>query len=398
MQPPLHGLRVVEGAAFVAGPSCALMFAQLGAEVIRFDAIGGGPDYGRWPLAPDGGSLYWEGLNKGKKSIAVDLRNPEGRALAQRLATAGDGLFVTNYPADGFLAHQALIALRADLISVRVMGWPDGRQAVDYTVNAATGFPLLTGPLDATGPVNHVLPAWDLLTGAQAAFALLAALRARDSGHGGHEIRLALSDVAAATLGMLGMVGEVTGGAPARPRAGNDLYGLFGRDFATADGQTIMIVAITPRQWTGLVGQLGLNEAVGAIEAEHNVSFERDEGARYRLRDRLIPLFARAIGERTLETLGPALDQAGMCWAPYQTMAEAVTDPAGLVADNPLFTDVSHPAGRYPTAGFAGAFGGWRAPGQPAPRLGANTDEVLVSLLGLSSGEIAGLHDRGVVA
>ena len=64
----LKGLRVVEGAAFIAGPSCALHLAQMGAEVIRFDSIGGGPDFNRWPLAPNGASLYWEGLNKGKKS------------------------------------------------------------------------------------------------------------------------------------------------------------------------------------------------------------------------------------------------------------------------------------------------------------------------------------------
>lgn len=57
----LKGLRVVEGAAFIAGPSCGLHLAQMGAEVIRFDAIGGGPDYRRWPVAPSGDSLYWEG-------------------------------------------------------------------------------------------------------------------------------------------------------------------------------------------------------------------------------------------------------------------------------------------------------------------------------------------------
>ncbi len=97
----LKGLRIVEGAAFIAGPSCGLYLAQMGAEVIRFDAIGGGPDYRRWPVTDAGDSLYWEGLNKGKKSIAIDLGRPEGRELAVALATApGDnaGLFLTNYP------------------------------------------------------------------------------------------------------------------------------------------------------------------------------------------------------------------------------------------------------------------------------------------------------------
>src|SRR5579871_2428462 len=81
MHDVLAGLRVVEAAWFIAGPSCGLHLAQLGAEVIRVDPIGGGPDYHRWPLTPEGASLYWEGLNKGKRSIAVDFARPEGRAL-----------------------------------------------------------------------------------------------------------------------------------------------------------------------------------------------------------------------------------------------------------------------------------------------------------------------------
>src|SRR4051812_40714511 len=138
----LKGLRVVEGSAFVAAPSGGLYLAQMGAEVIRFDTIGGGPDRRRWPLAPSGASLYWEGLNKGKKSIALDLSRPAGRELAAALATApgdGAGLFLTNFPADGFLSYERLKAGRADLVCLRVMGWPDGEPAVDYTVNAAVG-------------------------------------------------------------------------------------------------------------------------------------------------------------------------------------------------------------------------------------------------------------------
>ena len=75
----LSGVRVVEGSAFVAAPSGGMTLAQLGADVIRFDQIGGGLDYQRWPLTASGASLYWAGLNKGKRSIAVDLRSPRGR-------------------------------------------------------------------------------------------------------------------------------------------------------------------------------------------------------------------------------------------------------------------------------------------------------------------------------
>jgi hypothetical protein len=203
----LRGLRVVEASAFVAAPSCALHLAQFGAEVVRIDQIGGGPDFRRWPLDPRGGaSFYWEGLNKGKRSVALDLTRPEGRELAVRIVTASGenaGLFVTNYPVDGYLSYEALRSLRHDLICVRIMGWPDGRPAVDYTINAAVGVPAMRGPVTDTRPVNHTLPAWDLLAGAYAAFTLVAAERARRQDGRGQEIRIPLSDLAIASLGHL---------------------------------------------------------------------------------------------------------------------------------------------------------------------------------------------------
>jgi 2-methylfumaryl-CoA isomerase len=211
----------------------------MGAEVIRFDNIGGGPDFRRWPLAENGKSLYWEGLNKAKKSIAIDLARPEGRELAQRLATApGDngGLFVTNFPVEGFLSYEALRKLRSDLICVRVMGWADGSQGMDYTINSALGLPLMTGPVGDDRPVNHVLAAWDLLTGAWCAFSLVSALLARMRDGQGREIRAPLSDIAAATMANLGFMAETLFTGQQRPRMGNDVFGAFGRDFTTRDG------------------------------------------------------------------------------------------------------------------------------------------------------------------
>jgi 2-methylfumaryl-CoA isomerase len=398
----LKGLRVVEGAAFVAGPSCALYLAQMGAEVIRFDQIGGGPDARRWPLSPAGDSLYWEGLNKAKKSIALDLTRPEGRELAQRLATApgpNGGLFVTNFPVNGFLSYEALRALREDLICVRVMGFADGGPALDYTVNAAVGVPLMTGPIDAEGPVNHVLPAWDLLTGAYGAFALVSAVLARQATGEGREIRVALADIATTSLANLGMVAETLQAGRQRPRMGNDLYGAFGRDFTTRDGRRIMAVAITPRQWRGLLETLGLSDPVGALEAELSVDFARDEGARFIHRDRLLPLFQSAISARDLAELQPPFERLGVCWAPYQPLEDALSDPR-LFTGNPVFSEVAQPSGlTYPAPGAAAVLPqDRRAPSPPAPRQGQHTDEVLAEVLGLSSGEIARLHDGGVVA
>jgi 2-methylfumaryl-CoA isomerase len=398
----LRGLRVVEGASFIAGPSCGLHLAQMGADVIRFDQIGGGPDFRRWPLAPNGTSLYWEGLNKGKRSVAIDLGRPEGRELAVALATApGDdgGVFITNFPVRGFLSHEALAAKRPDLITMRVMGWSDGSPAVDYTINAAVGIPLMTGPADDSRPVNHVLPAWDLLAGAYGAFALVSALLRRRATGEGAELRVSLSDIAATSVGHLGQVAEVVAGGD-RPRMGNDLFGAFGRDFVCSDGTRIIVVAITGRQWNGLITALGLADQVAAIETELGVSFARDEGARFQHRRRLFPLFEKAISGRMVADLRPAFDANGVTWASYQSVHQAVTSDARLFTENPQFLPLRQPSGvNYPSAGPACRVEGddRGSPGL-APGLGEHTEQVLADVLKLDAGEIGRLFDQGIVA
>jgi 2-methylfumaryl-CoA isomerase len=403
MYPILRGLRIIEGSSFVASPLGGMYLAQLGAEVIRFDMIGGGPDHKRWPLAPNGMSLYWEGLNKGKKSVAIDLSRPAGRELAIQLVTAPDpdgGIFLTNYPADGFLSHVRLSTVRADLITVRVMGHADGSTALDYTVNSAVGIPFLTGPQEmGDAPVNNVLPAWDLLTGAYAAFALLAAERFRRLTGRGQEVRAALADVAVSTIANLGQFAEVLATGSDRPRLGNDIFGALGRDFRTCDGKLVMIVALTPRQWKGLVTALGLRAAIKEIEQKQNISFEHDEGLRFTHRGTLLPLIGQAIAQRPLSDLAVAFAAHGVCWGPYQTVSEAVADER-LVANNPIFSTIWQPSGMtYPVPGSAASFCAMdRSQPVRAPRLGEHTDEILARVLGLNSGAIGKLHDQGVIA
>ena len=398
----LKGLRIVEGSAFVAAPTCGLYLAQMGAEVIRFDNIGGGPDFRRWPLADNGSSLYWEGLNKGKKSVALDLSSPAGREIAQRLAASpGDdaGLFVTNFPVDGFLSYEKLSALRADLICVRVMGWADGSQGMDYTINSALGLPLMTGPADDDRPVNHVLAAWDLLTGAYCAFGLVSALLARHRGLGGREIRAPLSDIGAASMANMGFTAEAMLTGHQRPRMGNDVFGAFGRDFTTRDGQKLMLLAITPKQWSKAVEALGIGREIVAVESRLGVSFATDEGLRFTHRAHLYPLFERAFAAKDARDLTPAFDAGGVTWGSYQTL-EAALDDTRLYKNNPLFEAVKHPSGlTYPAPGAMGTIPqDTRGPVLSAPKLGQHTDEVLAEVLGMSSGEIGKLHDAGVVA
>ncbi|NML44303.1 carnitine dehydratase [Ramlibacter sp. G-1-2-2] len=404
MYPLLQRLRIVECASFIAAPSCCLHLLQMGAEVVRIDPIGGGPDFHRWPRAEagSGASLYWEGLNKGKLSVAVDFGSPEGRELvAQIICAPGEdaGLFVTNFPAEGFLAHERLRALRPDLVTTRVMGWADGTSAVDYTVNAAVGVPAMTGPADSATPVNHVLPAWDLLTGAYAAFATLAAERFRRQTGQGQELRVPLSDVALASLANMGQLAEVLQEGD-RPRMGNELFGAFGRDFGTADGQRLMVVAITRRQWSGLLEVLGLQVAVAGIEAALGVSFAEDEGRRFRHRAVLLPLVEAAIAQRSAAELAAAFDARGVCWGPYRTLVEGIASDPRLVNANPLFAPVAHPSGStYPTPGAMATLPQQQRGVPPrAPRLGEHTDQVLAERLGLSSAQIGRLHDQGRIA
>jgi 2-methylfumaryl-CoA isomerase len=391
----LNGLSIIEASSFIASPSAGLYLAQLGAEVIRVDQIGGGPDFRRWPVTESNDSLYWENLNRAKKSVALDLGKPEGRELLQALVQA-TGQFITNFPAEGFLGHEKLAEARADLITVRVMGWPDGSPALDYTVNNAVGYPMMTGP--GPEPVNHVLPAWDLLTGAYAAFALMAALRRRDASGAGCEVRLPLSDIAIGTVANMGGVAEMIYEDANRPRTGNAVYGLFGRDFVTADGMRTMIVVVTPRQWANLIGVLGIGDAVARIEAERGVSFARDDGLRFTHRDALFPLFEAAVALREHAELAAALDAGGVVNSVYRTMLEAANDPA-LVANNPIFGLAANPSKLvYPAAGaFASVPQLDRAPPRSAPRNGEHSEEVLAERLKLSSGEIARLIDSAIV-
>jgi 2-methylfumaryl-CoA isomerase len=393
-------MRIVEGSAFVAAPLCGLTLAQLGAEVIRFDQIGGGLDYGRWPLGPNGRSLYWAGLNKGKRSIGIDLKSAEGRELAVALATADGpdaGIFVTNFPDAGWLGYEALRARRADLIHLNIMGNADGSSAVDYTVNCAVGLPFITGDAPDDTPVNHTLPAWDIATGHLAAVGVLAAERHRRLTGEGQRVKLPLSDVAFAAIGALGHIAETELGPVPRRRYGNALYGAFGRDFATGDGRRVMIVAITPRQWTALVGATGIAAGVADIEARTGLDLG-DEGERFAARGDIAALIAPWCAARTLGEIAEAFGPTGVCWGPYQTFHQMLAEDPRCSPANAMFGVVEHGGvGDVLTPASPLAFDGFERTPAAAPVVGQDTDAVLAEVLKLPEGAIADLHDRGIV-
>ena len=398
----LEGLRVVEGSAFVAAPLGGMTLAQLGADVIRFDQLGGGLDYSRWPLAADGQSLFWAGLNKGKRSIQIDLQSPRGRELATALITApgqGSGLFLTNFPARGWLAYEKLCASREDLIMVALTGNPDGTSEVDYTVNPATGFPWATGPRNLAEPLNSVLPAWDVAMGTLAAVGLLAAERQRSRSGQGTLVRLSLSDVAFATVGNLGRIAEAQLGGRDQPKDGNYLYGAFGHDFETHDQRRVMVVALTARQWRALHEATGIQEAWAGIERATGQDLSTEAG-RFEARDLIAALLRPWFAARDLATIRELFAGTGVSWGPYQTFSQLVREDPRCSTRNRMFDEIEHPGvGTYLMPGSPLDFSAHpRTPVKRAPMLGEHTEEVLAELLSLSATEIGQLHDAGVVA
>ncbi|MBF9152430.1 CoA transferase [Novosphingobium jiangmenense] len=398
----LSGLSIVEVSSFVASPTAGLYCAQMGAEVIRIDDRRGGLDYKRYMMTREGRSLSWENLNRAKKSVALDLQTPEGRELAVELARK-TGQVITNLPLESFMAHERIAAGRPDLVSVRIMGWHDGRQAMDFTVNAASGYPLMTGPEEwdaaSAPPVNQILPAWDFITGAYCAFALLAGLRHRDATGEGSELRVPLGDVAIGTAFNAGAAAEMLYRGDDRERIGNAIWGAFGRDFRSGDGKRFMVAALTPKQWKATVEAFGLTDDLAAVEAELGVSFAASDHHRFVHRHRLFSMFQEAAEQFTYADLAARLTKAGATFERYRTMYEMARDP-DLVTNNPLFgPSPANPSGfEYPAPrSFANIPDREAGDPQPAPYLGQNSEEVLSQRLGLSSGEIAALIDRGVV-
>ncbi|ORV82197.1 mesaconyl-CoA isomerase [Mycobacterium interjectum] len=389
MTGPLSGLTVVEVSSFVAAPLCGMTLGQLGAQVIRVDPIGGASDVHRWPLAAGGGSIYWTGLNKGKRSATIDLRSTEGQQLVQRLIVEGDGVVVTNAAGLSWLSHDVLAAKRSDVIHVQLLGRGDGSTAVDYTVNAGVGYPLVTGPAGHAGPINHVLPAWDVCCGLYAALAVVTAVRQRDRAGVGARVSLALEDVALATAGNLGLLTEPQVNGTQRQRLGNAIYGQYGQDFTSRDGAAFMVVTLTRRHFRDLVDVTGTSAAVSALEGALDVDFG-SEGDRYRYRDALSGLFATWFAEQTGDEVTAVLSGTTVLFERYSTFADVAAGPK--VTANPLFSRLHQPGvGDYLAPGLPAAFDGAHAAGAPAPALGQDTADVLTQRLGLTPADIARL-------
>ncbi|NCW14903.1 MAG: 2-methylfumaryl-CoA isomerase [Rhodobacteraceae bacterium] len=402
MSTVLSGMRVVEGSAFVAVPLAGMTLAQMGADVIRFDRIEGGLDAKRWPVAESGQSHFWAGMNKGKRSIAVNMRSPEGKELITRVITApGEdaGLFISNLRVRGWMDHETLSQHRNDLIMVTLMGDRFGRPAVDYTVNPALGIPHITGPEGHPDPVANALPAWDLIAGNMVVSALLAAERRRLRTGMGDDVELSLKDVAAANLGHLGMIGDAATNPNQRGKSGNDLYGAYGHDFLCADGQRVMVIGLTDRQWKLIVDATQSGEAMAALEKETGLSL-KEESNRWALRRQISSVLEPWFAKRNLSDFAAEFDKVGLTWSVFRSLKDALEHDKDLTTDNPMFTMMDQQGlGRFPVPASPVTFAhSGQNEVRPAPRLGEHTEEILSEVVGADDTEIAQLFDKGIVS
>ena len=404
MSGPLRGLRVVELTSYVATPLCGLVLRQLGADVIRVEPIGGAPDRTRMPRGRGGASLYWAGLNGGKRDIAVDLRRQEGRDLVADLicgsgpeADPGGAVVISNNTRCEDLNYENLQMRRADLVHVLLTGTRDGRNAVDYLVQASTGFAALAGPSTAAAPVNSVVPAWDIAAGLYLATGLLAAVHERRETGSGQQVEVALEDVAFVAGGAIGYLAEAQLYGIYRGPSGNDVYGTFGRDFLLEDGKRFMLVVLTLGHWRRLLQATGLTDAIQAVEKAVQANLD-EESERYRYRAVISGLLDSWFEHRTWEEIEQILAPTGVLMAPYRTFNDLAADDAAVLRANPLFEEIEQPgAGRYLAPGSPLVMGRRQVSPAPAPEIGADTDEVLAGI-GIDPSRIARLREEGCVA
>ncbi len=403
---PLAHIRVLDLSRIMAAPWATQILADLGADVIKVERPGSGDDTRSWGppfLADQDGKPtrdagYFLSVNRGKRSVTLDLAKPEGQEIVRRLAATAD-VVIENFKA-GALARYGLDAasLRAanpQLIYCSVTGFgQDGprrdQAAYDFTIQAMGGLMSVTGERDdmpGGGPQKVGVPIVDLMTGMYAAVAVLAALARRAETGQGDAIDLAMLDVQAAFLANQAMNWLVGGRTP--QRGGNRHPNIQPQDvFPCADGQIVLAV--------GNDGQFArLCEAIGRPGWARDERFATN-AARVRNTAELSALLTERFRDFDKASLTAALDAAGVPCGPINTIPQVFEDPQ--IRHRCMLRNLPHPAaGTVPQVvspmNFAEApLSFERAP----PLLGQHTAEVLAAI-GIGEGERAALAERGII-
>jgi crotonobetainyl-CoA:carnitine CoA-transferase CaiB-like acyl-CoA transferase len=403
----LAGLRVLDLSRVLAGPWAGQLLADLGADVIKVERLGVGDDTRAWGppwLQDDSGqptdeSAYYLSANRNKRSVTVDLSRPEGQHLVRQLASKAD-IVLENFKVGGLaqygLDYASLKAANPHLIYCSITGFGQTgpyapRAGYDFLIQGMGGLMSMTGRADGTegeGPVKVGVALTDVMTGLYATVAVLAALAHRDRTGQGQHIDLALLDVQIATLANQAANYLVGGVVP--QRMGNAHPNIVPyQDFPTADGY--MIIAV------GNDGQFAnLCAVLGQAQWSSDVRFATNP-QRVKHRDELIALIREMTVSRPTDEWVAVMEKAGVPCGPINRLDKVFADPH--VEARGMRIEMPHPlSGKVPLV--ANPIRMSETPvqyRQSPPTLGAHTDEVLDTWLGLSADDITTLHQQGIV-
>ncbi|WP_238008669.1 CaiB/BaiF CoA-transferase family protein [Dactylosporangium sp. AC04546] len=336
---PLSGLLVADFSRILAGPYATMLLADLGAEVIKVEGPGGDDTRTWMPPVRDGVSTYYLGINRNKRSIALDLRDPGDLAVAQALAARADVL-IENFKPGGLarfgLDYASVSAGNTGIVYASISGFGSGAGAAlpgyDLMVQAISGLMSLTG--DADGPPYRAgISVFDVMAGLHASIGILAALRHRDATGTGQHVEVNL--LSSALSGLVNHSSGYVAGGTVPFRMGNAHPSLFPYEpLPTADGELI-VIAGNDGQFRKLCQVLELEHLVGDPRFEHN----QDRTAN---REALRPYLVERLATRTKDEWFRDLTAAGVACAPINTIDGGVRlaeelglDPVVLTGDVP---------------------------------------------------------------
>ena len=399
----LGDIRVLDISRALAGPFCTMMLGDLGADVIKVERPGRGDESRSWgpPFvgAPSeaypGESAYYLAINRSKRSLTVNLKDPEGQQIIKRLAAESDVLvenFRTGVLDRMGLGYDQLRALNPGLVYCSISGYGRTgpyaeRPGYDFIIQAEGGIMGITGPVE--GPPSRVgVSIVDITTGMFASTAILAALRARDLTGEGQLLDLSLLDSAAAILANVAS-NYLAGGIEPR-RMGNAHFNIAPYEVYRARDRWFTLAALNDRQWHLLCQVVGLPE----IEQDPRFASNQDRVAN---REALAEVLNKAFANQDVETWLDELQEVGLPCGPINAIPDVYSHPQTKTRD--LKVEVEHPTiGKLVLPGFPYQLSTTPAEVQrPPPLLGEHTEEILTDLLGYSKREVASLRERGAV-
>ena len=317
---PLAGIRVVEFSHMVMGPTCGLILADLGAEVIKVEPDGKG-DPTRYLKSTGAG--FFASFSRNKKSVTLDLAGPAGIEAAKKLIGTAD-VFIENFRPGALeakgLGYEALSKANPRLIYCSLKGFLTGpyekRTALDEVVQMMSGLAYMTGPVGK--PLRAGAPVNDMMGGMFGAIAILAALRERDRTGQGQYVQSGLFENAAWLVSTHMMQHVVSGKEPEPMSAGKRAWGVYDI-FESGDGVRIFIGVVTERQWEIFIKALGEPELMEPAYATNN--------QRSLARETLIPLVARLLKKHPIAQLERICEEGGLPFARIQTPSDLFDDP-----------------------------------------------------------------------